>query len=199
MPRMALAAPTRDDDVEDRQRAVAARKLIHGGHDRNTTSCLESMKLVRGSGENAAETSVQRRIDEERPEEARRVPSLLAHQQRAGPTGQHQREADARGGDRQLQRRDEAKKPGDGRPFEAVPGGAPADQRQRRHDCHPKCATSGALRSPVSDRCWRPALWPDSPRPLQGPVPRLRRPSPRYPRQASEIAVNADPLVAGAA
>ncbi len=151
MPRTALAAPTVMMTLKTVTARLPARELIDRRNDQEHDELLRIDEAGTGIGRERRRHQRPGGIDQERPEETRGIPSLLTHQQRPGPARQHQRKADARGGNRELQRRDEAEKSRNGRPFEAVPGWGAGNQRQGRHDCDPKCATSGALRSPVPD------------------------------------------------
>ena len=83
-----------DDDVDHR---LAARGRGRGrrrtGTIRNRQSCLLSMRLSIGSSENADETSVDRRVDEQRPEERGADGRVLSRTSVRHPAEEQQRPA----------------------------------------------------------------------------------------------------------
>ena len=92
----------------------------------------------------------------------------------------------------------EAQKSRDRRPFQAIARRCARDQRQCRHDCHPKCATSA---SPVTCIRFGPGQLPAYPATFVQPSQPLSgfRPSPPSVREAPEVAMHAHALVAGPA
>ena len=119
------------------------------GTSRNSTSCLVSGTLTDGSRETPAESSVQQRVD--RPA-ARRWPGMASvpvstrmHQ----PGDDGDRQADLGGGNRQLQRRDDAhqRPPADALGAEGAVGPGAEDGGRRASRPAPPAAARAAPRT----------------------------------------------------